>query len=85
MCACVCAQVPKSPKEGVRSPGGGVVGGYEPLCGCWNLGHLQEQYMLLTAELSLYPSGALLGFPIVNRMDTVKIHWILYYLSVFIL
>jgi hypothetical protein len=41
--------------EDVRSPGTGVVDSCELPCGCWklNLGPLEEQPMLLTAELPL--------------------------------
>jgi hypothetical protein len=43
--------------EGVRSPGTGVMDSYELLCGCWELhaGPLEEQPVLLTAELSFQP------------------------------
>jgi hypothetical protein len=45
-------------EEGVGSHGTGVTGGCEPPCGCWelDLGPLQEQFGLLTAELPLKPS-----------------------------
>jgi hypothetical protein len=55
--ACICAlcvQGLKRSAEGVRSFGTRVTDGCELLCGCWelNLDLLQEQLVLLTAELS---------------------------------
>ena len=43
--------------EGIRSPGTGVTNSCELPCGCWdlNLGLLEEQPVLLTAEPSLQP------------------------------
>jgi hypothetical protein len=40
----------------LNPPGNGVLGGFEPLCQCWelNLGPLQEQ-VLLPTEQSLQP------------------------------
>lgn len=44
-------------KEGMGSPGTGVVDGYEQPCGCGesNLSPLQERHLLLTTESSLQP------------------------------
>lgn len=46
------------PEEDIRSPGAGVVDGYEPSCGCWELnsGPLQEQQILLMTEQVLFNS-----------------------------
>ena len=46
LCACLVPLEDK--KERVGSPGPGVTGGYELLCGCWELnpGLLQEQPVL---------------------------------------
>ena len=46
------------PEEDIRSPGAGVVDGYEPSCGCWELnsGPLQEQQVLLMTEQVLFNS-----------------------------
>ena len=46
-------------RDGVRFPKAGVAGGCELQCQCWelNLGPLQEQQVLLTAEPSLQPPG----------------------------
>ena len=64
---CMCAQVGgyvhskvsvhRVQKEGIRSQGAGVAGGCEIPCESWepNLGPLQEQQGLLTAEPSLQP------------------------------
>ena len=43
--------------EGVRSPGIGIIDGCEPSYGHWepNLGHLQEQQVLLIGEPSSSP------------------------------
>jgi hypothetical protein len=45
-------QCPSRPKENVGFPGFAVTEGCEPLCGWWesNLGPLEEQAVLLTAE-----------------------------------
>ena len=53
-----CVPETQRSDEGVRSPGTGVSGGYEPSCGCWepNPGLREEQPVLLTAELSLQSS-----------------------------
>ena len=42
----------------MRMPDLGVIDSYELLCGCWelNLGRLEEQSVLVTAEPSLSPS-----------------------------
>ena len=44
------------PEEGIESPGTGVIDGCELPYGCWesNPGSLEEQLVLLTAELPLY-------------------------------
>jgi hypothetical protein len=44
-------------EDGIRSPGTGVIGGYEPTCGCWELnpGPRQKQLVLLTAGPSRQP------------------------------
>lgn len=49
--------MPRRPEEGFSSPGTGVTDGCKLPCRCWkwNLGPLQEQSMLLTAEPSLCP------------------------------
>ena len=49
--------VPSEASEGHQIPGTGVIDGCETPCGCWelNLGPLQEQPVLLTAEPSLQP------------------------------
>ena len=56
MYMCHVHVVPMEARDGgsVRSPGTGVIDGCEPPCGCWesNLGPLEEQQMLLTAEPS---------------------------------
>lgn len=36
-CVCCASVVPEGTNEYVRSPGTGVVGGYELLCVCWIL------------------------------------------------
>lgn len=48
---------PWKPDGVIRSPGVEVTGSCEPLCRCWelDLGSLQEQQVLLMAELSFYP------------------------------
>ena len=51
-----CVQFLQRPQGGSRLlPGTGVRDGCEPSCGCWklNLGPLEEQLVLLAAELSL--------------------------------
>jgi hypothetical protein len=50
-CLLVC------PCEGVRSPGTGIIDSYVLTFGCWdlNLGPLEEQPVLLSAEPSLQP------------------------------
>lgn len=47
--------VPVEPEEGTRTPETGVTDSCEAPCGCreLNSGPLQEQYVFLTAELSL--------------------------------
>jgi len=47
----------KTLEESIRSPGTGSRLCHELPCGCWksNLGHLQEQSVLLTSELSFHP------------------------------
>ena len=49
----VCAWCLWRPEEGIRSPGTGVTDGCEPPYGYWesNLGPLEEQQVLLKAEL----------------------------------
>lgn len=49
-------QVLGRPDKGVRFPGTGVRDGCEWLCGCWklNLGPLEEQEALLTADSSTH-------------------------------
>lgn len=42
-------------EEGVQSPRIGVTDGCELPCGFWELGHLQEQPVILTAEPSFQP------------------------------
>ena len=51
-----CVWCKQRPEEGVGYPETGVTEGWEPSCGCWelNLGPLQEQPELLTAEPSLW-------------------------------
>jgi hypothetical protein len=50
--------VPQKSEVGIGSSGTGIIDGYELLCGCWelNLGPLEEQQMLLTAETSIQSS-----------------------------
>lgn len=50
----MCLQCPERP-GGTRSPGTGVTGGSEQLCGSWefNLDSLKEQSVPLTTGLSL--------------------------------
>ena len=53
----VCTQecsYPQRPEEGIRSDEAGIIGGWEPWCGHWelNLGPLEEQQVLLTTEPS---------------------------------
>ena len=52
-----CAQSPQRPKEGIRFSGTGITDRCEPAGGCWelNLGPLEKQPVLLTAEPSLQP------------------------------
>ena len=51
-------------REGVRSPGTGVIDSCDLLCGCWELnsGPLEELPMLLTTEPSLQRCGYKLFF-----------------------
>lgn len=51
----VCSWYLPNPGEGFGSCGTGVLDGCQPPCGSWelNLGHLQEQKVLLTTEPSL--------------------------------
>ena len=44
-------------EEGIRSYGTGIINGYKPLCGCWemNLGPLQELLVLSTSDSSPAP------------------------------
>ena len=46
---------PQRPEEGIGSPGTRATYCCQPLCGCWELklGSLEEQPMLLAADLSL--------------------------------
>jgi hypothetical protein len=46
----------RRPEEGVRFPGTGIVGSYEPPYGCreLNLSPLEEQLVLLNREPSLW-------------------------------
>lgn len=60
--ACVCTVCTlggyeDEKKEGIGSPGFGVLHDSEPPCGCWesNPGPLQGQEVLLTIEPALYP------------------------------
>lgn len=54
MCTHVCTQVPEKPEE-ARSPGTGVIGGYEPH-GMGAENRLQSsKQALLAAKLSLQP------------------------------
>ena len=60
MCVCVhhvCAWCFLVPREGVRSPGTTVTDGCKIPDECWepNLGPVQEQQALLSAEPSLHP------------------------------
>lgn len=58
-CLCTIARLlPQRPEKGIRSPGTRAADGSKPLCGClkWNPGHLQEQPVLLTVELSISPA-----------------------------
>jgi hypothetical protein len=67
VCVCVCVPVcmyvhhvctvPEETRRGVSSPGTGVTGSCELLCGCWglNLGRLEEQTVLSITEPSLPP------------------------------
>lgn len=60
LCVCLCAYVgifPWRPEEDIRYPRVGVTGGRELPCGCWQpgLGLLQEQQVIVTAEMSLQP------------------------------
>jgi hypothetical protein len=58
--------------QGVRSPGTGVTNRCDLSCGCWelNLGHLEEQPVLLTIEPFLQPLGFILNL-IYSKMLTV--------------
>jgi hypothetical protein len=53
----VCSWCLRRPEEDVESPETRVTDSCEMLCECWesNLGLLEEQLMLLNAELSLQP------------------------------
>lgn len=53
----LCTYIVHTEARNSRSPGTGVLGCYEPLCGCWdlNLGSLQEKPVLVTTKLSLKP------------------------------
>lgn len=65
-CMCVwvrlCAWRPARPAKGVRSSGTGVTAGRERprVCLEWNLGHLEGQSLLLTAQSSRWPLSSLL-------------------------
>lgn len=56
-------------EEGARFSGTGVIGGYQPLCGCWdlNLGPLQEQLVLLISAVCPGPMTQLLNYGVTNR------------------
>ena len=56
VCMCTtCMQYPRRPEEDIGSLETGVPGGGELPRGCWglDLGHLEEQPLLLTTEPSL--------------------------------
>lgn len=66
--------------------GTGLTGGDEPLCGCWELNPhlLEEQFVLLTTEPSLYPQVQLLMtfwsdfMVVVVRLNTTFVLYLAY-------